>query len=276
MKPKHSLTIAFAIVVFTSITTPGLKGLGFERTQLRPGWNMFSVQQDVEIGSRVSRDAQRKLRLNRNAAVNRYVNTLGRALASRAPGARYPYQVKVVDDKSVNAFALPGGFLYVNRGILESADNEAQLAGVLAHEISHVALRHGTNQLTKSQAARAPLAILGSLVGSESLGGIVTQMGASLLANSVLLKFSRDAEIQADLLGTQILYDSNYDPRAMVQFFKKLEASGGSRTTEFFSSHPDPGNRIGNVNREIQKLGGTRRNYRTDSLEFRRIKRTLR
>ena len=272
-KPKRLLAIA---LLLTSFTTPGLKGFGFERTKLRPGWNMFSVQQDVEIGSQVSQDAERQHRLNRSAAVNRYVNTLGKALASRAPGARYPYQVKVVEDRAINAFALPGGFLYVNRGIIESADNEAQLAGVLAHEISHVALRHGTNQLTKSYAARAPLAILGSLVGSESIGGIVTQMGASLVANSVLLKFSRDAEIQADVLGTQILHDSNYDPRAMVQFFRKLETSAGSRGAEFFSSHPDPGDRIGNVNREIQKLGGARRSYRSDSADFQRIKRTLR
>ena len=183
--------------------------------------------------------------------------TAGRRLASRAPGARYPYQFKVVNDAAINAFALPGGFLYINRGIFDNASNEAQLAGVLAHEISHVALRHGTNQMSKAYAAQAPSAVLGGVLGS-SIGGIMAQTGASFAANSVLLKFSRDAERQADLMGTQILYDSGYDPRAMAQFFEKIEAQSGSRGAEFLD-HPNPGNRISSVNQEITKLGGANR-----------------
>lgn len=245
-----------------------------ERTKLRPGFNLFSTEQDVEIGKQVSRDAERQLKLINDGQVNSYINALGQRLAAKAPGERYPYQFKVVDDKTINAFALPGGFLYINRGIFDNADNEAQLAGVIGHEIGHVALRHGTNQMSKAYAAKAPLALLGGIVGSDTLGGIIAQMGASFAANSVLLKFSRDAERQADLLGTQILYDSDYDPRAMVQFFEKLQASHGARGGDFFSSHPNPGNRIGSVNEEIQKLGGSR-NFRNDSAEFQRIKRQL-
>src|SRR5437867_4054751 len=224
-----------------------------ERTSLRPGFNVFSAQQDVEIGKEVSKDAERKLRIINDSQINSYTNSLGRRLASRAPGEKYPYQFKVVDDKAINAFALPGGFLYINRGIFENADNEAQLAGVVSHEIGHVVLRHGTNQMSKSYAAQAPLSILGSALGNQSIGAIIAQMGASFAANSVLLKFSRDAERQADLMGAQILYDSNYDPRAMVQFFEKLETQGGARSAQFFSSHPNPGNRIGAVNQEIGK-----------------------
>jgi len=245
-----------------------------ERTRLRPGFNLFSVKQDVEIGRRVSRDAERKLRILHDRDLVSYTSTLGRRLASKPPGAKYPYQFQVVDDRAVNAFALPGGFLYINRGIFENADNEAQLAGVMAHEIAHVALRHGTNQMSKAYAAQAPLAIVGGVIGSGSIGAILTQLGASFAANSVLLKFSRDAERQADVMGTQILYDSNYDPRAMVQFFEKLLTKAGSRGLEFFSDHPNPGNRIESVNEEIRKLGGSR-NFRNDSVDFQRIKRSL-
>src|SRR5262245_15900823 len=102
-----------------------------ERTRLRPGFNLFSARQDVEIGREVSGDAERKLRILRDSQINSYTNSIGKRLASRAPGERYPYQFKVVDDKQINAFALPGGFLYINRGIFENADNEAQLAGVM-------------------------------------------------------------------------------------------------------------------------------------------------
>ncbi len=124
-----------------------------ERTSLRPGFNVFSAQQDVEIGKEVSKDAERNLRILNDSQISSYTNSLGRRLASRAPGEKYPYQFKVVDDKQINAFALPGGFLYINRGIFENADNEAQLAGVMAHEIGHVVLRHGTNQSYRNDSA---------------------------------------------------------------------------------------------------------------------------
>jgi predicted Zn-dependent protease len=243
-----------------------------ERTRLRPGFNLFSAQQDVEIGKEVSRDAEKKLRIINDSEVATYISSLGRRLASRAPGERYPYQFKVVNDKAINAFALPGGFLYINRGIFDNADNEAQLAGVMSHEISHVVLRHGTNQMSKAYAAQAPLAVLGGVLGN-SIGGVIARTGAGFAANSVLLKFSRDAERQADLMGTQILYDSGYDPRAMAQFFEKIEAEGGSRS-QFFSDHPNPGNRINSVNQEIAKLGGARPT-KNDSADFQRIKRIL-
>ncbi|HYR88379.1 MAG TPA: M48 family metallopeptidase [Terriglobia bacterium] len=265
------ISIRIAIVALLLVAAPYFLA---ERTRLRPGFNLFSAQQDVEIGREVSKDAERKLRILSDSQINSYTNSIGRRLASKAPGERYPYQFKVVDDKQINAFALPGGFLYINRGIFENADNEAQLAGVIAHEIGHVALRHGTNQMSKAYAAQAPLALLGGALGNGSLGGVLAQLGASFAANSVLLKFSRDAERQADLMGAQILYDSSFDPRAMAQFFEKIEAAGGSRGAEFFSSHPNPGNRIQSVNQEIQRLGGSR-GYRNDSADFQRTKRSL-
>lgn len=258
------------VAVLTLVLAPAAQA---ERTQLKPGWNMFSPAQDVEIGRQVSRDAERQLTMLNDAKVDGYIDRLGKRLAEKAPGERFPYQFKVVNDRSINAFALPGGFVYVHRAIIEAADNEAQLAGVMAHEIGHVALRHGTNQATKANFTQGLLGILGGVVGGNSVGAIAAQLGAGFFANSVLLKYSRDAERQADLIGTQILYDMNYDARAMAQFFEKIQAESKGRPIEFFSSHPNPENRIGLVNQEITKLGGPPRNYRNDSAEFRDIKR---
>ena len=246
------------------------------RTVLKPGWNMFSPQQDVEVGQQVSPDAERQLRMLNNSRVDNYVNNLGRRLAAKATGEKYPYQFKVVNDRAINAFALPGGPIYINRGVIEAADNEAQLAGVIAHEISHVALRHGTNQASKASAAQMPLAILGGIIGSDSTKAALAQLGASFAMNSILLKYSRTAETQADVLGTQILYDAGYDPRAMGQFFQILEAQQESRgQVEFFSNHPSPDNRIERVNEEVTALGGAPRNATTNSREFDDIKRYL-
>jgi Zn-dependent protease with chaperone function len=259
-----------ALAVASLVWAPAAQA---QRTKLKPGWNLFSPQQDVEIGKQVSADAEKQLQMLNDAKVDRYLDRLGKRLAAKAPGAEYPYQFKGVNDLAINAFALPGGYMYVNRGTIEAAENESQLAGVMAHEISHVALRHGTNQASKAYAAQVPLAILGGLAGS-GIGGVLAQIGAGFAANSVLLKFSRDAETQADVLGTQILYDNGYDPKGMSQFFQKLDAeSKGGRPPQFFSSHPNPENRYKRVDQEIARLGGLPRNAKTDSAEFREIKR---
>jgi hypothetical protein len=175
-----------------------------------------------------------------------------------------------VNDRGINAFALPGGSIYINRGVIETADNESQLAGVMAHEASHVALRHGTNQASKASAAQMPLAILGGVLGSNSTVAALAQLGAGFTVNSILLKYSRDAERQADLMGTQILFDSGLEPRAMGQFFQKLEGSNG---VAFFNSHPNPDRRIESVNEEVSRLGGGQRTASSGSQEFAQIKR---
>lgn len=257
------------------LASPGLA----ERTKLKPGWNVFSPQQDVEIGKEVSKQAEQQLVLLNDRRVDGYLDRLGQKLASKAPGEKYAYQFKGVNDASINAFALPGGFLYINRGTIEAADNEAQLAGVIGHEIGHSALRHGTNQMTKATAMQLPLAMLGGVVGNKSIVGLLTQVGANFGAQSVLLKYSRDAERQADIVGTQILYDSNYDPQQMAQFFMKLEEESkksGGRPIQFFSSHPNPENRVAAVNAEVVKIGGQRSSYQNDTTEFREIQRYVR
>jgi hypothetical protein len=235
---------------------------------------MFSPQQDVEMGQQVSRDAEKQVPLLNDSRVDNYLNNLGRTLASHAPGEKYPYQYKCVNDRAINAFALPGGFVYINRGVIEAADNEAQLAGVMAHETAHVALRHGTNQATKAYIAQVPLAILGGALGNKnSVAAVLAQIGAGFATNSLLLKYSRTAESQADEMGTQILYDSGYDPHAMGDFFQKIQSQDGSGgQVEFFSNHPNPDNRIERVDQEIGQLGAAVRGAKTDSREFQNIK----
>lgn len=262
--------IAFMVVITLTLAPSAWA----ERTRLKPGWNLFSPQQDVAIGRQVSQDAERQIPMLNDSRMDSYLNSLGRRLAAKAPGERYPYQFKTVNDQGLNAFALPGGFLYINRGVIEAADNEAQLASVMAHETSHVALRHGTNQASKSYAAQVPLALLGGALGSNSVGAVLAQIGAGFTLNSALLKYSRDAERQADVMGTQILYDSGFDPRAMAQFFEKIQnESRRGRPPQWLSSHPNPENRVERVNQEIDLLGGPPRGYKTDSAEFREIKR---
>lgn len=244
---------------------------GTSRTELKPGWNMFSAAQDVELGKQAANEVSRQVTMLKDSRVDNYVNRLGQRLAAHAPGFRFPYAFQTVNDQTINAFALPGGNVYINRGVIEAADNESQLAGVMAHEIAHVALRHGTNQASKASAAQMPLAILGGVLGSNSTGAALAQLGAGFTVNSILLKYSRDAESQADLMGTQMLFDAGMDPRAMGQFFTKLQGGSG---IAFFNDHPNPDRRIENSNEEAARLGvqGT---SQVSSQEFTQIKRYL-
>jgi predicted Zn-dependent protease len=269
----HALRYAVTATAILALASTPL--MGADRTPLKPGWNMFSPQQDVEVGQQAAREAEQQLQLLNDARVDQYLNNLGRSLAAYAPGERFSYQFKCVNDRAINAFALPGGFVYVNRGAIEAADNEAQLAGVMAHETSHVALRHGTNQATKASVAQAPLGILGGMLGGNSATAMLAQLGAGFAAKSILLKYSRTDESQADIMGTQILYDSGYDPRAMAQFFEKIQAESKGGQLEFFSDHPNPDHRIERVDEEIRNLGGARPGSKTDSPEFQQIKRSL-
>ncbi|OLB39658.1 MAG: hypothetical protein AUH11_03630 [Acidobacteria bacterium 13_2_20CM_57_17] len=248
-----------------------------QRTQLKPGWNKFSPQDDITLGKRAATDAAKQLPSCNAPKVDAYLTQLGTRLAQKLPtsGVQYPFEFHCVNDKAINAFALPGGYVFVNRGAIEAADNEAQLAGVMAHELSHVALRHGTNQASKAMLAETGLGIFGAVFGDSTGGALVTTLG-TFAAGGVLLRYSRTAESQADVMGTQVLYDSGYDPRAMAQFFEKLEAeSKGKNPPEFFSDHPNPEHRVERVDEEVEKLGGVQPNFKRDSAEFEAIKREV-
>jgi predicted Zn-dependent protease len=251
--------------------------LGVERLSFKPGFNLFSAQQDVQVGRDAAKQADQQLPLVTDAEVVRYVNDLGRRLATFAPDNKpdYAWTFKVVNSSDINAFALPGGFIYVNRGAIEAAENEAQIAGVIAHEEGHVVMRHGTHQASQAMLAQAPLAILGGVLGqSGSLTAQLAQMGIGFGVNSLMLRNSRSAESQADEIGTYILYNAGYDPRAMAQFFQIIEKKYPQQTIQFFSDHPNPENRIEKVEQGIRSLGPMRQ-AKTGSPEFEATKRRL-
>jgi hypothetical protein len=269
--------IRLFILLFGALL-PGLAPAALaQRTQLRPGWNLFSPQQDIQVGKQAAGDAEKQLPMCNDPKVDAYLTKIGKRLIAHlnTGGVQYPWEFHCVNDKAINAFALPGGYVFINRGVFEVADNEAQLAAVMAHELSHVALRHGTNQASKAEAAQGLLGIAGGLFGGSASGALLTKLGA-FAAGGVLLRYSRSAETQADVMGTQVLYDSGYDPRAMAQFFEKLEAeSKGKTPPEFFSDHPSPEHRLERVQEEIDRMGGVPPNAQRDSREFEAIKREV-
>jgi beta-barrel assembly-enhancing protease len=248
-----------------------------QRTQLKPGWNLFSPEQDIQVGKQAALDAEKQLPLCDDPKVDAYLTKIGMRLVAHlnTQGVQYPWEFHCVNDKAINAFALPGGYVFVNRGVIEAADDEAQLAAVMAHEVSHVALRHGTNQATKAEMTQGFLGLAGALFGGSTSGALLTQLG-TFAAGGVLLRYSRADETQADVMGTQVLYDSGYDPRALSQFFEKLQAAAnGKNPPEFFSDHPSPDHRVDRVDEEIDRLGGVPPNAKKDSAEFEAIKREV-
>lgn len=231
---------------------PGSKS----QPKFKTGINFFSPEQDIEIGRQSAEQIMRETPMLDDPQISSYVSQLGTKLAAKAAGERFPYQFRTVATKEINAFALPGGYLFVNAGTIAAARNEGELAGVMAHEISHAALRHGTSQASKQRLAQMGLGILGSIAsGGErgDMGGTVSAIGG-LGANLMFLKNGRTAEKQADLEGARILTEAGYDPRDMANFFKTLQAQGGQRLPEMMSDHPDPGNRIEYILAEIKSL----------------------
>ena len=221
--------------------------------------NLFSAQQDVQIGRQAAAQAERQLPMLRDGQTESYVNAIVRRLAAAAPGPEFRYQAKVVNSSEINAFALPGGYMYVNRGLIQAARNESELAAVLAHEMAHVAERHGTEQATKAYGAQAGVGLLGQLLGGRDHRlGIPEQIIGSLGLNALFLKFSRGAEEEADRVGLQMMARAGYDPMAMATFFDLLAAqqrSNPGAVAQFFSSHPAPANRAAKARQAAQSMG---------------------
>ncbi len=227
------------------------------QTQLKPGFNIFSPEQDVEIGKQSAVEVEKQMPGVNDRGLQDYLTKVGNRLAAVTPGEKFPYQFKLVNVAEVNAFALPGGFMYVHRGLIEVARNEGELAGVMAHEISHVALRHGTNQASKASLAQVGIGMLAG--GGGATSQIIGAMGGFGL-NSLFLKFSRSAEEQADVLGTQIMAKAGYNPLDMVSMFETLRQESGhdpSAFEKFFSDHPAPADRGDRIRKEISLLGST-------------------
>jgi predicted Zn-dependent protease len=223
--------------------------------QLKPGWNLFSTEQDIQLGKEAAAQVEKQYVVVGDAELANYIRGIGSKLAAAPEADKYPYTFKVVADRSINAFALPGGPAFVHTGLLSAADNEAQVAGVLAHEVAHVALRHGTNQASKTNLIQLPALLASGMLGKGgSIPGQLTQLGIGLGANSVLLKFSRAVETDADLLGARMMASAGCNPLEMARFFEKLEAAGGSRGPQFLSDHPNPGNGVKAVEAGIRSL----------------------
>lgn len=221
--------------------------------------NKYTPAQDVQIGQQAAAEAEQQLPLLRDPQVAQAVDAIGRRLVAALPPERripeFRYSFTVTNLKEINAFALPGGPMFINRGMLEAAATEAEAAGVMAHELSHVVLRHGTAQATaatKFQIGQIAGQILGAVIGGQT-GSIIAQ-GSEFGLGTYFLKYSREFERESDLLGAQILARAGYDPRDMAQMFKTLQAQGGARAPEWMSTHPDPGNRYDAIMREAAAL----------------------
>jgi predicted Zn-dependent protease len=251
MPKRRSLRIACVNVLAELLLVLPLTGLA--QTTIRPGFNLFTPKQDIEVGQQSAAEAEKQLPILDDAGAADYVSRLGQALASHAPGEHYPYTFKIVNASDINAFALPGGPIYINRGTIEAARNEGELAGVISHEISHVALRHGANQASKAYLAQAGLSLLGGILGQGTTTNMIGAVGGFGL-NTLFLKYSRAAETQADVVGAQIMARTGYNPLDLARFFETLEQESRrdpSKLESFFSDHPPPSDRRQRIEREV-------------------------
>ena len=231
------------------------------------GLNFFSKQQDIQLGQEAATEVRKQVTVVQNQFLQDYIRHIGKRLMAQAEAGDWPFNFTVILDPNINAFALPGGPMFVNSGTIANADNEAQIAGVMGHEMSHVILRHGTKQASKANLLQIPVMLAGAVAGDGSLLGELTKLGVGLGANSILLKYSRDDESQADALGTHLMAEAGYNPIELARFFEKLEAHGGSRTMQFLSDHPNPGNREQAIQAEIGTLPKRHCGYQSGDLE---------
>ncbi len=289
------LTMALMLVVVTTVT-PVLAGAPQDAPQERKidkddadienignrdindgtfsNWNFTSLEKEIALGRELAAEIERQVRLVDDPVISEYVNRVGQNIV-RNSDAQVPFTFKVVEDDSINAFALPGGFVFVNTGILLRADEEAEVAGVLAHEIAHVTARHGTENSTKSQIiniASIPLIFLGGVVGF----GI--RQAAGLIIPMQYMSFSRGAEEEADYLGIQYAYKTGYDPGAAVTFFEKIQALETAKPgtiSSLFASHPPTEERIEKTQENIGLVLPERDRYVLTTSEFMDVKERL-
>ena len=233
-------------------------------------FTLVSVEQEVQLGQQAQAEISKEMPVLRDATLDRYVDSIGERLAANAPGPKYPYSFGVVNYKELNAFALPGGPIYVHRGTIAAARTEAQLAGVMAHEVAHVAQRHAAKQISKGIVANGLLGLLGAVLDDGGRGEQAARIGASVVAQSVFMKFSRDDERDADRVGAEIMERAGWDPHGLAEFMQVLQneqkRSPGSVET-FFSSHPSPAGRVRDLQAMVNGKSGRR-----DSEEFQSVK----
>jgi peptidase M48-like protein len=236
--------------------------------------NFISLDKEIAMGRQLSAEIERQVKLIDDPTITEYVNRVGQNLV-RNSDAKVPFTIKVVESDEINAFALPGGFFYVNSGLILAADDESELAGVMAHEIAHVAARHGTEQESKAELinfASIPLIFMGGV------GGFALRQAAGFLIPMQFLQFSRKDEAEADYLGLQYLDRTGYDPSAAVSFFEKLQAKESAKpgsVSKMFSTHPPTGDRIEMSKKNIELILPSREQYVVTTSEFNQIKTQL-
>src|SRR4051795_3116831 len=238
-----------------------------------PGDTGVPKEQQVQLGQQTVAEVYKQMPvLPEGSAESQYVQQLGRKLVSVIPQQdSWPYQFHVVPQKEINAFALPGGPIFVNIGTITAAENEAQLAGVMSHEISHIYMQHSIKQMKKQQLHQGIAGIVGAVLGQAGgVAGTLGQLGVGIGSGMLSLKYSRADEAEADKVGAVLMYKAGYDPVALAQFFETLEHQGGANGPNFLSDHPNPGNRVAAIQQEIQ--GWAPVNSRVNNQEFLAVK----
>ena len=236
------------------------------------GVNFYSLEKEIALGKQLAQEVERQAKIIDDPIIAEYVNRVGQNLV-RNSDAKVPFTIKVLDSEEVNAFALPGGFFFVNSGLILAADNEAELAGVMAHEIAHVAARHATREMTRANYANMasiPLIFVGSW-GVYEAASIAMNLALPL----TFMKFSRGFEGEADYLGVQYMYKAGYDPQAYVSFFEKVKAQEKKKPgtlAKAFASHPPTPDRILKTQEEIRQILPARQEYIVNTSEFNEVK----
>lgn len=239
------------------------------------GINLYSVPQEIALGRRMATEVEKQSRIVDDPVVAEYVNRLGRNLAARA-NALFPVSVKMIQSDEINAFTLPGGFVYVNSGVMKMADNEAELASVIAHEIGHAAARHATRQATRGQLGRIAAAPLSLLI--PGWAGLAARQSASVAAPVASSHFSRAYETEADLLGVRYLSEAGYDPQASIDMFERIASTERKKpgaVSKLFLSHPPTRDRIAKTQTAIGKLRGEGDGYVLNTSEFETVRTRL-
>ena len=236
-----------------------------------PGSAGMNRQQQEQVGQQAMAEVYKQMPvLPDSNPLTQYVQRLGRKLVPVIPQENsWPYQFHVIQQKDINAFAIPGGPIFINVGTIQAADNEAELAGVIAHEMSHVYMQHSAKQAGKASLTQGLLGVLGAVLPGNAAGN-VARLGIQIGAGTIFMRYSRKDEAQADAVGAIIMYKAGYNPKALAEFFQKLEQQGGGSGPQFLSDHPNPGNRVAAVDKEIQNWPP--KNYLPSSQEFTRAK----
>jgi predicted Zn-dependent protease len=245
-----------ASVLALALCAGSVTGLG--------AFSLISVDQEIQIGRQAQAEVRQQIPEVRDRTVTAYVQSLGRTIAAHADGPRYPYSFSVANAREINAFALPGGPVWVHRGAILAAQNESQLAAIMAHEIAHIANRHAADRLTKGIATSVGLSLLDALLGN-SRRAQAAEIGAAVAANAGMAKFSRDDEREADEKGMLYLRRAGFDPRGMPDLMRLLQAQqrrDPGSVELFFASHPSPADRLARLDSSARQFAGGRRDSR--------------